>query len=120
MTAPRRLNILVVDDDEDVANSLAEIFELEGHEVTKVHSGKDAIEESVRKNFDITFMDIAMPGKNGVESFFEIRRLKPRARVYMMTGYSVEELVQQAMANGALGVLHKPVDVGHVLSLLAA
>jgi two-component system, NtrC family, response regulator HydG len=38
----------------------------------------------------------------------------------MMTGYSVEELVQQAIAHGALGVLHKPVDLRHVLSLLAA
>ena len=44
-----------------------------------------------------------MPGKNGVESFFEIRRMKPDAKVFMMTGYSVEQLVQQAIDHGALG-----------------
>lgn len=120
MSNARQLQILVVDDDVDIANSLAEIFEMEGHLVTTANSGRDAIRACEQKNFDITFMDIAMPGQNGVESFFEIRKIKPRARVYMMTGYSVEELVQQAIAHGALGVLHKPVDVRQVLSLLAA
>ena len=120
MTMAKQLEILVVDDDVDNANSLAEIFEMEGHRVTTANSGKDAIRAYEAKNFDIAFMDIAMPGKNGVESFFEIRKFKPRARVYMMTGYSVETLVQKAIENGALGVLHKPVDLERVLSLLAA
>jgi CheY-like chemotaxis protein len=116
----KQLHILVVDDDKDNANSLAEIFELEGHVVTTAHSGMEAIKAYDEKNFDLAFMDIAMPGKNGVESFFEIRKLKPRAKVYMMTGYSVEDLVQRAIDHGALGVLHKPVDLTKVLSLLAA
>jgi CheY-like chemotaxis protein len=120
MTTFKQLQILVVDDDKDNANSLAEIFEMEGHIVTTANSGKEAIMAYERKNFDIAFMDIAMPEKNGVESFFEIRKLKPLAQVYMMTGYSVEELVQRAIDNGALGVLHKPVDIARVLSLLAA
>jgi DNA-binding NtrC family response regulator len=120
MIMAKQLEILVVDDDVDNANSLAEIFEMEGHRVTTANSGKDAIRAYEAKNFDIAFMDIAMPGKNGVESFFEIRKFKPRARVYMMTGYSVETLVQKAIENGALGVLHKPVDLARVLSLLAA
>jgi DNA-binding NtrC family response regulator len=116
----KQLHILVVDDDVDNANSLAEIFEMEGHLVTRAHSGNEAIKAYAERNFDIAFMDIAMPDKNGVESFFEIRKFRPMARVYMMTGYSVEELVQKAIQNGALGVLHKPVDLHKVLSLLAA
>jgi two-component system, NtrC family, response regulator HydG len=120
MNMTKQLQILVVDDDEDNANSLAEIFEMQGHAVTTANSGRDAIRAYEHKNFDIAFMDIAMPGKNGVESFFEIRKFKPQARVYMMTGYSVEALVEQAIENGALGVLYKPVDLNKVLSLLAA
>jgi two-component system, NtrC family, response regulator HydG len=77
MTTRKQLQILVVDDDVDIANSLAEIFEMEGHLVTTANSGGEAIRASEQKNFDITFMDIAMPGKNGVESFFEIRKIKP-------------------------------------------
>jgi CheY-like chemotaxis protein len=112
------LQILVVDDDKDNASSLAEIFELEGHRVTTVNSGKDAISAFRSQDFDLAFMDIAMPGKNGVESFFEIRKFKPDARVYMMTGFSVEALVQQALNQGALGVLHKPFDLTKLLCML--
>jgi len=107
---------MVVDDDRDNADSLAELFELEGHVVTVAYSGEDAIAAYGSGDFDVAFMDVMMPGRNGVESFLEIRRMKPGARVYMMTGYSVEQLLQQAMANGALGIFSKPVDPGKVLS----
>ena len=111
------LRILVVDDDRDNAASLGELFEIEGHAVKVVHSGEAAITAFVSESFDVAFMDVMMPGKNGVESFLEIRRLRPGARVYMMTGYSVEELLQQAVSGGALGVLEKPFDAGEVLRM---
>jgi DNA-binding response OmpR family regulator len=114
----KALQILVVDDDKDNANSLAEIFELEGHTVVRAHSGKDAITAFRSRNFDVAFMDIAMPEKNGVESFVEIRKFKPKARIYMMTGYSVEGLAEQALSQGALGVLHKPFDLSKVLCIV--
>jgi DNA-binding response OmpR family regulator len=116
----KALQILVVDDDKDNANSLAEIFELEGHTVVRAHSGKDAITAFRSRNFDVAFMDIAMPEKNGVESFIEIRKFKPKARIYMMTGYSVEGLAEQALKQGALGVLHKPFDLSKVLCIVKA
>lgn len=111
----RAFRILVVDDDEDNACSLGELFELEGHSVTIVHSGDDAIAAYLESEFDMAFMDVMMPGRNGVESFMEIRKLKPDARVFMMTGYSVEQLLQQAVDNGAMGVLTKPVDIDKLL-----
>ena len=111
----RPLRILVVDDDVDNAQSLGELFEMEGHHVTVAHSGEDAIAAYVSTAFDLAFMDVMMPGKNGVESFLEIRKLRPGSRVYMMTGYSVEQLLQQAMDHGAMGVLNKPIDIGKLL-----
>lgn len=112
---PKRLHILVVDDDEDNADSLGELFQLEGHDVTIAHSGEDAVAAYMTTEFDLAFMDVMMPGLNGVESFMEIRKLKPDARVYMMTGYSVEQLLQQAMEHGAMGVLSKPIDIDKLL-----
>ena len=111
------LNILVVDDDKDNAASLGELFEMEGHCVRVVHSGREAVAAYVNNTFDIAFMDVMMPDKNGVESFLEIRKLKPSARVFMMTGYSVEELLMQAVRGGAMGVLEKPFDPGEVLRI---
>ena len=116
--ATKALKILIVDDDADAADSLAELFEMEGHNTTVAYSGDDAINAYKTVDFDVAFMDIMMPGKNGVESFFEIRKLKPDAQVYMMTGYSVEQLVKQAIDHGAMGVLGKPVDPRKVLTML--
>jgi two-component system, NtrC family, response regulator HydG len=111
------LNILIVDDDQDNAASLGELFEMEGHNISVVHSGQAAIDAYLEQNFDLAFMDVMMPGKNGVESFLEIRRMKPAASVFMMSGYSVEELMQQAVAGGALGYLDKPLEPHEVIRL---
>jgi two-component system, NtrC family, response regulator HydG len=115
----RSLHILIVDDDADNANSLGELFEMEGHVVKVVYDGESAIAAYLEQDFDVAFMDVMMPGKNGVESFLEIKRLKPNARVYMMTGYSVEQLLQQAIAGGAMGVFAKPVNLYQVLDAVA-
>lgn len=113
-----KLHILVVDDDRDLADSLAELLELEGHRVRTVYSGPEAVEAYRECDFDLAFMDVMMPGKNGVESFFEIRRTTPTAQVYMMTAYSVEQLVQQALDNGALGIMQKPLDLDRLLGMV--
>ncbi len=114
----RQLNILVVDDDVDNAASLGELFELYGHKTKVVHSGEEAIAAYLEQTFDLAFMDVMMPGKNGVESFLEIRKLCPAAKVIMMTGFSVEQLLQQAMESGALGVLSKPMEPSRALKML--
>ena len=63
-------------------------------------------------------MDVRLPGLNGVESFFEIRKINPHAKIVLMTGYSVEQLVSQAIENGALGVLPKPIGMSQLLEQL--
>src|ERR1700741_4968831 len=78
------------------------------------------VEAFANGDFDLAFMDVMMPGKNGVDSFLEIKRLKPSARVYMMTGYSVEQLLQQAIDGGAMGVFSKPVNLYQVLETVSS
>ena len=114
------LKIFVVEDDMDFAEGLAETLEIEGHEVEIAHSGEEAIARFQEKDFDLTFMDVKLPGKNGVESFLEIRALKPEARVMMMTGYSLQHLLDEAMNGGALGVLKKPFDIDEALNLVSS
>jgi two-component system, NtrC family, response regulator HydG len=63
----------------------------------------------------MVLMDVKLPGMNGVQTFFEFRRLRADARVLMMTGYSVEQLVAQAVDNGALGILRKPFNAVDLL-----
>jgi CheY-like chemotaxis protein len=113
-----KTSIFIVDDDVDFAESMSLMLEGKNCEVKVVHSGDDAISKFRDQDFDITFMDVRMPGKNGVESFLEIRKFKPNARVVMMTAYSVNQLLDEAIENGAWGVLHKPFDMEHVLEML--
>ena len=118
----RTLSILVLDDNADNADALAELLSLDNHNVRVAYSGQEAIDAYRASSFDLGFFDVMMPGKNGVESFLEIRKHRPDAKVYFMTGYSGDELLNTAIAGGAMGVFNKPVDLPQVLDavLLAA
>ena len=63
-------------------------------------------------------MDVKLPGENGVESFLEIRKFKPDAKVTIMTGYSVSQLLDQALENGAWAVMHKPLNIDKILEMI--
>jgi len=112
------LRVLVVDDDHDFAESMALLMRRRGYEVELAFSGEEAIARFHERDFDITFMDIRLPKKDGVESLIEIRKFKPEARVVMMTGYSVEQLLEQAVNHGAYKVLDKPLNIPRVLGML--
>ena len=115
-----RLSILVVDDDRDHADSLGELLTMQGHEVEVAYNGNEAIAAYDRRAFDLGFMDVMMPGKDGVQSFLEIKLRHPGAKIFMMTGYSVEQLLNQATNNGALGVIPKPIDIANLVDAIGA
>jgi two-component system response regulator HydG len=110
--------VLIVDDDHDIADSLCALVEARGHCVRVAYDGEEALRLARESDFDIGFLDIMMPGRNGVESLFELKRLQPEMTCYMMTGFSVTNLIEQALVGGALGILHKPVFPEDVLALL--
>jgi two-component system, response regulator, stage 0 sporulation protein F len=111
----RKLNILVVDDDVANAESLAELFAMDDHRVIIAYDGQQAVEAFSLNKVDVGFFDVMMPNKNGVDSFMEIKASNPDARVYFMTGYSADDLLDKAVKGGALGVFSKPVDLSRLL-----
>ncbi len=114
----KKLKILVVDDNEDFAESMADVLGLDDHEVHTAYSGEEAEEKVKDQDYDVIFMDVKLPGRNGVEVFQDISKANNRVRIIMMTGYSVETLLDQAVQNGAWDVLYKPIDMEHVLDML--
>lgn len=110
-------SVLVVDDDADVAESYAEILRAHGCEVEIARNGQEALDRFGAQDYDVAFMDIRMPVMNGVDSFLAIKRLKPAARIVLMTGHS-EERADEALANGALAVLMKPIRMRQLVSFL--
>ena len=91
---------------------------MNGHEATVAYNGREAVDHHKRGRFDMTFMDVDMPVMNGVDSFFEIRKVRPTAGVVLMTGLW-EPIIDRALQNGALGLLLKPFAVSLVLAALS-
>jgi len=116
MTA-RGTRVLIVDDDVDLAESLAEVLLDYGCDVSIAEHGQEAVERACAQEFDVIFMDVRMPVMNGVDSFFAIRSIKPQARIVMMTGFK-ETFVERAIQAGAEGPLYKPFAIEEMLALM--
>ena len=110
--------VLVVDDQKSMRLTLAAILEDQGYDVTEVEDGYRAIEAQEQVPFDLVFMDIKMPGINGVQTFREIKKISPKSVVVMMTGFAVEDLVKDALDEGAFSVIYKPFDLEGVIKLV--
>ena len=113
-----KTKILVVDDLRSIRLTLGGILEDEGHDVVLAENGYQAIEAAKQTSFALIFIDIKMPGINGVQTFREIKKINPRAAVIMMTAYSVEDLVKEALEEGAYAVVYKPFDIEHIVSII--
>jgi len=113
-----KTNILVVDDLRSIRLTLGGILEDKGHNVVTVENGYQAIEAVRGAHFDAIFMDIKMPGINGVQTFREVKKIDPKAAVIMMTAYSVEDLVKEALEDGAYAIVYKPFDIDRIIALI--
>jgi len=113
-----KTNVLVVDDLRSMRLTLGGILEDEGHNVVTVEDGYQAIEAVRKTHFDAIFMDVKMPGINGVQTFREVKKIDPKVAVIMMTGYSVEDLVKEAVEEGAYKIVYKPFDIDRIIALI--
>ena len=111
-------SILVVDDNINLCNSMSLILEHKGYSVTTAVDGLEAIDRVSERSFDITFMDIKMPVMDGVKAYRRIKQIRPGAVVIMMTAYSLEDLLEEALQEGAYAALYKPLDMGKVLGMV--
>jgi DNA-binding response OmpR family regulator len=113
--------VLIVEDDPDFAESLMIALGVRDCHVDIARTGEEAIRKFRSLCYDIAFMDIKLPGKNGVESLAEIREFCPDAYVVMMTGFSEATLLDKARKAGAVDILRKPFRLkemfGHIENL---
>lgn len=114
----RKLRILIADDEEGLRLSMAGILELEGHDVVTAGNGYEAIEKVKEGSFDIAFLDIKMPGIDGVETFKEIKRISPETIVIMMTAFAVKDLIREAISEGAYACISKPFDMDRIIDTI--
>ena len=110
--------IMVVDDDTDLRVTLQDILILEGRDVIAAEDGFQAVKLASEGPIDLIFMDIRMPGMDGVETFLKIKEILPDCIVVMMTGHAVESLIEQALSEGAKTCLSKPVSIEQLLEIV--
>ena len=114
------MKILIVDDDEDFADGLMEVFELDGHQPRMTHNARDAIAAAGEGKFDAALIDIGLPDMNGAECLRAIMAVQPGLPCFLLTGYSAEDVARQGIEAGAIEILTKPVDPDELGQRLAA
>ncbi len=111
-------SILLVDDNTNLTKTMAFILKRKGFSVTTAKNGLEAVNKVKEQSFNLIFMDIKMPHMNGVEAYKRIKKISPKTTVMMMTAYAVEDLVEEAIQEGASGIIYKPLDLDNVISLV--
>lgn len=111
------LRILVVDDNLELAENLAEILEIEGIDSEVAADGPSALQRMSERDFELVITDIRMPGMNGVELLRKIHEYWPATRVVAMSAYASDSTLDDAATAGALDVLSKPVDCDEIVKL---
>ncbi|MFZ5584796.1 MAG: response regulator [Thermodesulfobacteriota bacterium] len=103
--------ILVVDDEPDIREILREFFQEYGYEVTTAGNGDEALEILGRESIPVMFLDLNLPGMNGLELCRRIRPQHPKARIYALTGYHRQFTPTSAREAGFTNYFTKPVDL---------
>ena len=105
------LNVLVVDDEAVVRDLLRRFLNLFPVRAVIAEGGKEALELAKKESFDLVFLDIRMPGMNGLEVFSEIRKIIPGVPCVFMTGYgSAEEELLIKIKDSNVQCLRKPFE----------
>src|SRR5690348_17397901 len=115
LAKPSRL--LIVDDQEGVAEMIERALDGYDCECVSVQDGESALHEIHNGKFDLIFLDIVLPGINGIDVLREVKRVAPETPVVVMTGYFGGELLNQASKLGIVTFLRKPRSEEHTSEL---
>ena len=116
----RNLNILVIDDDRDLVESLADFIEAKGHQVDIAMTAEDGIAAARKKDYDAILLDIWLPDINGVSASYYIKELKPESRILLMTGFSSLHEDKAFPSDAPLPFMAKPLDLDKMMAWLTA
>ena len=107
--------LLIVDDEKGIRDALTQVFEYEGQEVRVAEDGPDAI--LIAKEFqpDLVFLDVKMPGMDGIEVLARLEDESPGSVIIMISGHGTIDTALEATRRGAYDFLQKPLDTDRLL-----
>ena len=110
--------VLLVDDEEEFVETLAERMRSRGMDVATSNSGGDALDLIDRESYDVVILDLKMPGMDGLEALARIKKRQPDIQVVLLTGHATVEKGVEAIKRGALEFLEKPIDLSQLSEVI--
>ena len=122
MPAGKKPRVLVVDDEQVIADTLAKILDLNGYDASAVYTGTAAVESARSLQPDLVISDVIMPDMNGIEAAISIRGFLPSCKILLFSGQAATaDLLENARAQGhEFEILAKPVHPADLLAKLKA
>jgi len=117
--AKEKINLLIVDDEEQFLKSMAKRLEVRGFNVIAVDRGEKAIEAAREHPIDIALVDLKMPGINGEQTLEALKKQHQWMEVVILTGHGSVDSAVECTKNGAYSYLQKPCEWERLLSVLA-
>jgi two-component system response regulator AtoC len=113
--------ILIVDDDKAVRDFLQRYLVQKGFtQLFSVGSGEEGVSIASAQDIKLAFLDVKMPGLNGIDVLRRLKKIKKDIGVIMITGFPEEEITKEAIKEGAYDYIIKPFDLAYLeLSLLS-
>lgn len=108
-------NILVVDDDTYVVDSVSALLRESGYSVISCNSGEQAVEQFLENNIELVLSDIKMPGLSGIDLLDRIHSIDAKMPVILMTGYAELNVAIDAIKRGAFDFITKPYNPNYIL-----
>ncbi|HUI83436.1 MAG TPA: response regulator [Candidatus Binatia bacterium] len=120
MQSGRKPRVLVVDDEQVIADTLARILDLNGYDASAVYTGTAAVESARELKPDLVISDVIMPDMNGIEAAISIRGFLPSCKILLFSGQAATaDLLENARAQGhEFEILAKPVHPADLLAKL--
>jgi DNA-binding NtrC family response regulator len=108
--------VLVVDDEMNLTLAMRRLLSAEGYRTETANSGEEALHKAKESHYDIVFLDVNMPGMNGLETFVKLGQAAPDSAVVMITGYgkTLKAVIEEARTLGVRAVIDKPFKINQI------
>jgi len=108
--------ILVIDDDYDIRELFKDLFEDFSVNIDTADSGEAGLKMIAENNYNLIYIDINLPGMNGLDVLKGAYNIQPDANYIIISGYLTEDLTEQALKSGAHGYIYKPLSIKDIIS----
>ena len=114
-----KARLLLIDDDNNLRETLRDVLEIEGYDITEAASGAEAMQRVVTGTFDVILCDFQLTDKTGIEVIHQIRQMNTESEILMMTAHASLDTAVKAIQESVYDFLIKPVDIPYLKRVLA-